>query len=526
MPTRLARSFASLPLVLLLASCAHAPSVPPARPVPSPPLVHLPPPQPDDSAYLRLRHLPRLTQWLGLSLPFVDVVAQSFRPDEPVVLLVQKLVPGGDLSTAPAALWVPAPPSEALVQALSGAGAVRTVGEGSHASLEVLRNDPTLTPLPDGRSPLQALAAAASMSDDAELYLNVAALLAGQEKPLAKLLDQMQAQARASTLPPERRLAAAYVGEALTWAETLRSAALALTAPPRPEIDLLLTQNPTTGATPKPGEALSLPDLAPYLPVGPSGGDGVRLEYCTAHLDELLRWVAVGLTPLLDQHPESATELRQLLDALGRAPGRVHLALAGDFGAKDFGQTGILLGERTAKTGAEQRVTIARVVALLVSPALQEAWRGLGFQLHVAATHDARKVAGWPVDEYVFRVDRADKSATPAGVVGQPLRLEVLRVGAYLLYAFHAPEGTVDRMAAALLARKPLSTPLQARADHPAGARFYADLDLVRLRGALSGVVSEQQLVPITRALPLVTVDGTSEGDTTQLRLRAPQAAH
>ncbi len=238
----------------------------------------------------------------------------------------------------------------------------------------------------------------------------------------------------------------------------------------------------------RPGEKgpIAAPNLAQFLPPG-----DINLVWNSRDLQRLVDFYMRLYGPMLEEQPQLRTAIQGLVDEWMKIGRKSEMAASFSVGGERlFRMHGIARVDSPAAMLALGRKT----AAMFGQGPLHDAYKRLGIDLQIAAKQGVRKLQGWPVDRYEYKLAGGDSSQAAGGATANAQLLsklngtsyEVAQIGPYIVYALNAP---LDPVVSALF-KGPgsgSSTAASAMATFPPGGTLYADVNLSSL---LKGVAS------------------------------------
>jgi len=356
---------------------------------------------------------------------------------------------------------------------------------------------------------------------DALLYLHIDAVLSKYAPVLRQGIRAMQPLLTMSALrqpgsPSPASTMAMFEGM-VSSLESLRAAAVGV-RPYEGGVELsALVQEKQSKATEK--GALAAPNLVQFLPAG-----DVKLVWNSRDIQRIVDFYMRLYGPMLDERPQLRTLVQGMLDDWLKIGRKLETAASLSIGGDAiFRAYGLMRVDNPAAMLALGH----KMAGMMQQGLLHDAYLQLGVNLQVAVKRGARKVQGWPVDRYEYKVELTPAAQnSPAKPVWEKLNrmgYEVAQIGPYLVYTFNAPvEEVVKELFKGPVANRP---GLQALAAYPAGGSFYADVNFSSLlKGVASLMPAEAaaripSLPPESGSLLLFGYDG---GDVGYYKARLP----
>jgi hypothetical protein len=232
---------------------------------------------------------------------------------------------------------------------------------------------------------------------------------------------------------------------------------------------------------------------------------------------------------MLDEKPEIKTVVMGMVDEWVKAARHTETAVSMTVGGdRAFSGHGLMRVDNPAAILALGR----RIAGLFQQGPIHDAYKRMGVEMQIIGKPGVRKVHGWPVDRYEYKITVAPQISDPAvkrmweKLAG--MTYEVAQVGPYLVYGVNA---SVDEIVRALFApstAKSATGPargLQATTAFPAGGSFYADVNVAALLRGFRSLLPEgaatrvPELPAESGTLMLFGYDG---GDVSYYKARLP----
>jgi len=519
------RLLTALTLPLVFAG-ACSPQSPPSLPMPEvKPLTVPMPAAPGDASlfgYLKLRDLGQTLNLFGG--PLVGMAyglnLAEVQPGKPAALYLWDPAGVRSPQTLPAAALLPVPPDGAVagrLKTMFESVETEAAGEGTLAAMNTAAAERS-------RAQRQALSDIlnAPVPFDALLYLNAATILDTYMPVLQQgvaalepILTQAAAQRRDSMSP---KATIGMFQKFLSAAAGLKAVAVGL----KPYDGGLEASVMVQDKQPSQGGPVAAPDLGALLPPA-----DLRIVWNNPDVKRTLDFYMGAYGPMLDEKPGLRAQVQALVDEWLKASRRLDSATALQLGGeRAFSGQGIMRVDNPAAM-----LPIAhKVVQLFNQGPVHDAYKSLGVDLQIAAQPKARKLRGWTVDRFEYRVKLGPELTDPT-VKSFWERLngtvyEVARIGPYLVFATNASIDTlVNGMFSGAGPAGKGRSPLKATAVFPPGGTLYVDLNVPGLLSGLKSLMPAHlsQRVPTLPPQPEpVTLFGYDSGETGYYKLRLP----
>lgn len=510
-------------LAFVLAGCG--PKKPPAVPLSAvkPLDMPLPPPPADPGlfAYAKVSNLAKLLTLGGASTQDM-LLSQGVAPTEiaqnkPALLFLWDPERLDAPMALPIASLLPVPPTGAAV------GRLKDMADS--LSAEAL-GDYTLLGLNQGavaraRGQKEALLQLASASTpfDGLLQLQTATMLA-KYGPVVKqgvraLSPMLSLAALRNPGGPSGPAQVQTLEALLGYLERLQSVAVGVQILPGGVEVSSLFQYKQGGA----GGPIAAPDLAQFLPPG-----DVRLAFSSRDVKALTDLYLLLYGPMMNELPELKSLTLTLVEDWLKMSKTVDAALSLRFGDKHSLQAfGIV---RPDNAQAALGVVRRGMQQQQQSPPTT-VYQSMGLKVQLTGQQSLRKVRGWAVDHYEYKLGPTSGTTEGAGLALEQLgavSYEVCQVGPYLVYALNTP---IDELVATLFAGPggAGTTKMKAMTHFPAGGMLYADVDLgTVLEGVRKFLPADlkRSLPAVARNIGQVTLFGYDSGGVTMYKARLP----
>ncbi len=328
---------------------------------------------------------------------------------------------------------------------------------------------------------------AADTPFDALLYLHIDAMMAKYAPVLRQGIRAMMPMLALSTVrQPGAPSAASTVAMLEGLVSSLESVrAVAVGARPYDggvELSALVQDKAARAGE---GGPLAAPNLAQFLPPG-----DVNVVWNSRDLQRLVDFYMRLYGPMLDEQPQLRTVIQGLVDEWMKIGRKSEMAFSFSVGGeRAFRMHGIVRVDNPAAFMALGRKT----ATMFGQGPLHDAYKRLGIELQINGKQGARKLQGWPIDHYDYKIATGTPGQGPGQAVNGQLfaklngaSYEVAQVGPYILYAMNAP---IDPVVTALFKGQSAgtSTGASAMAAFPPGGTMYADVNVSSL---LKGITS------------------------------------
>lgn len=542
-------SFRALPAICMSASVAFAllttqvgcgPRQPPKLPVPAVkavpvPMPAAPPPSPAPLfAYLKIRDLGRVMNLfggeatLGMMAQAQGINLGEITPGQPLSLFLWDPDRVDTPFALPLAGLFPVPAEGTIAARLTRMneslkadawGTTTLIGMNSDAVDRAREQKDALLGLSGAATPFDAL-----------LYVHTDAIVAKYAPVLRQGIRAMQPvlTMTAGHQPgaPSPQSTMAMLEGVVSSLEQQRAAALGVsTYDGGVEVSTLIQEKPRAGNSTGEKGPIAAANLAQFLPPG-----DLRLVWNSRDIRRYIDFYLRVYGPILDERPELKTVVMNLVDqwvkVAQHTDSAMSFALGGD---KIVTGHGILRVDNAAGALALTR----SMVGLLQGGPVHDLYSRMGVDFQVVGKQAVRKIYGWPVDRYEYKIAVAQQVTEPTvrhlweRLNG--MSYEVAQVGPYMLYSLN---GSVDGLARSMFSvgAKPAdgtSPPpiLQAMASFPAGGSFYADVNvssLLRSMRALLPEASRARLPELPPESGLLTLFGYDGGDVGYYKMRVP----
>lgn len=517
-----------LPVALALSSAllgsACAPKNPPALPVSEAKPIVVPMPAPPQDAtlfgYLKLRDARQTVELFGGPMLTAGAAQQG--------LNLTELQQG-----RPAAVFAWDPQGADAPQAVPAVALLPMPAQGTLAArLKLLAATAELEPFPDGTMASMNPAVAdraragreglvqvlnAPLPFDGLLYLNAAAILNRYLPTLRGGLHAMEplltaAAAQRKDAPSPKSIIGTLDG-LFNSLEGLR--AVAVGAKPYDggiEISTLVQAQPWQAGGPVPA-----PDLAQFLPLG-----DVRLVWNSRDIKRLVDFFMAIYGPMLDEKPGVRAQVMPLIDEWLKAGRRMDSAMSMSFGGeRGFRGHGLMRVDNAAAAFA----LVGKSVQLFQAGPVHDAYKSMGVDLQIVRQAKTRKLFGWPVDRYEYRLTMSAQMPDPAmAAVWNKLSnmtYEVAQIGPYVAYALN---GSLDEIVKPLFVGKG-PNPMKATAAFPPGGHFYVDCNVASLLAGFKSMLpppTAERLPDLPPQTDPVLLFGYDSGETGYYKLRVP----
>jgi hypothetical protein len=268
---------------------------------------------------------------------------------------------------------------------------------------------------------------------------------------------------------------------------------------------------------PGPGGPIAAPDLAQFLPPA-----DLRVVWNSRDLRRLVDFYLRIYGQMLDEVPGLRPQVQALIDEWLKATKGMDSAMAWSFGGdKTFRGQGIMRVDNPAAVQA----LMQKAVQLFNQGPVHDVYKGMGIDLQIVQKPKVRKLRGFFVDRYEYRLQLGQELTDPTvRLVWEKLGgmvYEVARIGPYLVYAMN---GSIDAVVNSLFTGKG-ENPMKALSAFPAGGHLYVEANLP---GLLSGMKSllppaAADRIPTLPPQPEpVSLFGYDSGETGYYKLRLP----
>jgi hypothetical protein len=275
----------------------------------------------------------------------------------------------------------------------------------------------------------------------------------------------------------------------------------------------------------RPGEKgpIAAPNLLQFLPPG-----DVNLVWNSRDLQRIVDFYMRLYGPMLDEQPQLRTIITGLVDEWMKIGRKSEMAITMSLGGeRAFRLQGILRVDNPAALVALGRKT----ATMFATGPLHDAYKRLGVDMQISSKQGVRKVQGWPVDRYEYKLVMPDaRQGQPTAMNRQIFEklggasYEMAQVGPYILYAMNAP---LDPVVASLFKGpgKASISPSTALAAFPPGGTLYADVNVSSLLKGLASLMPPEaaarmpSLPPEVGALSFFGYDG---GEVSYYKTRIP----
>lgn len=278
----------------------------------------------------------------------------------------------------------------------------------------------------------------------------------------------------------------------------------------------------------RPGEKgpIAAPNLMQFLPAG-----DVNVVWNSRDVQRIVDFYMRLYGPILDEQPQLRTAIQGLVDEWMKIGRKSEMAASISLGGERlFRMQGLLRVDNPAALLALGRKT----AGMFGQGPLHDAYKRLGVELQISTKQGVRKVQGWPVDRYEYKLGGpATTQATQAASAGLNRQLldklggasyEVAQIGPYIVYAMNAP---IDPVVTALF-KGPSSAPGapgSAQVAFPPGGTLYADVNLSSLLKGAASLLPPEAAARIPSLPPEVgtlTFFGYDGGDVSYYKTRIP----
>jgi hypothetical protein len=510
-----------LPSVWLL-GCG--PKSPPTVAVPTPLALTVPMPAPPKDptlfGYLKLRDVKGLVETFGGPSLTAAAAAQGvnlgeLQAGQPAALFVWDPGAARAPQELPAVALLPVAADGTLAGRLKGLGEAVQVERFAGGSLAVMNSD--ALGRAHGQQAVLAELLQAPLQFDGLLYLNAAPIVDKYLPVLRQGIAQMEPMlTMAASMRKDAPSPKATLGMLEAFAASLEPLrAVALGAKPYDggvELSAMVEQRQAG-----PGGPLAAPDLAQFLPAA-----DLRLVWNSRDLRRFVDFYLRAYGPLLDEKPAVKAQLLPLIDDWLKSSQRIDSATAISLGGERLLS---LHGLVRVDSPAALLKLADRVAQLLSAGPIHDAYKGLGVDLQVVHSAKVRKLSGWPVDRFQYKVQlSAEQQNSPAAAIWQKLgglSYEVVQVGPYVAYALN---GSLDEVVASLFRGKGPS-PLRALTAFPPGGHLYLDCNVASLMAGIKSLLPPPlgERFPTLAAQPdPLMLFGYDSGQTGYYKLRLP----
>jgi hypothetical protein len=519
---RLALSITLLGTTLLQGACA--PKAPPTLPNSDAKslVVPMPPPPKDASlfGYLKIRDVKQTMDLAGGAMLNVAAASKGINLAEieagkPAAFFFWD--PGGASSpqTVPAAALLPLPAQGELVTRLKDLAQsveVEAVGDGTMAAMNAEVAAKARTERPGLLEILNA-----PILFDGLLYINSATILDKYLPVMRQGLHNLEPLLAAAAVQrkdaPSPKATLGMLESFLGSMESLR--AVAIGAKPYDgglEISTLVQQR-----QPEPGGPIAAPDLAQFLPPA-----DLRVVWNIREVKKTLDFYLRTYGPLLDEKPGLRAQVQALADELSTTCQHMDSAIGFKLGGeRGFSSQGLM---RVDNPAAFLKI-IAKIVPLFNEGPIHDSYKSMGIDLQIVHTPNTRKLKGWPVERYQYRVTLGPEVTEPSlkliweKIAGSTY--EVAQIGPYVAFASNS---SLEELVNSLFTGKG-SSPMKATTVFPAGGHLYVDLNLPSMFAGLKSMLPEplaQKMPTLPAGMDPVLLFGYDSGETGYYKLRLP----
>lgn len=523
------RSSSALALALassLTLAGACAPKNPPAIATVEPKTLTVPmPPPPRDASmfgYLKIRDLKATIDVFGESailgpLAARGVTLSEVQAGKPAALYLWD--PG--IATSPAAMPVvallPVPADGSLISGMKAAASTMALriepsGEGTLAAM----NDGVAEQAKAQAPALQEILTA-QLPFDGILYLNAATILDKYLPMLRQSMRQVEpmlamAAAQRKDAPNPKSILG-MMEQMLGALETVRAVAVGV----KPydggiELSTMVQDRKPSQAAP-----VAAADLASFLPPA-----DIRLVWNSRDLKPTLDFYLNMYGPMFDEKPGLRGQVQGLADEWMQASRRMESAASFQLGGeRGFRGHGLLRVDNPAGVLTVMRKTLG----LFNQGAIHELYKGMGIDFQITHKQRVRKIKGWPVDRFDYRLtvspELAQQQSRALWDKLSGTSYEVAQIGPYIVYATNA---SIDEVVSALFTGKG-AHPMKSTTVFPPGGGLYLDANMPAVLAGLKQLSPPNvaDRLPDLPPLPdLVTMYKYDGGESSLYKLRIP----
>ncbi len=506
------------------AGCRPA-NPPPLAVVEAQPLkIPMPPPPGDESlfAYLKIRDVQQVLDWFGGSTVRALAATKGLNLSEvqlgkPAALFVWDPDSAQSPQTMPAVALLPVPAQGTLatrMKAMADSIQVETLGEEALVALNsavaerAQTQKPALQAILDAQDPFDGL-----------LYLHCAAIFDKYMPALRERLQRLEpvlaAAQRQEAANPQT--ATAMLENLLTSLQRLRAIAVGL----KPYAGGFEVSTLVQNRQPELGGPIAAPDLAQFLPSG-----DLRVIWNSRDIKRFIDFYMHLFGPMLDEKPALRTQISTLAADWLLASRHIDMAMSVQFAAgRGYSSQGLARVEHPAAILAVWKKTIL----LFHEGPVHDMYQRMGVNLQVLHKPRVRKIKGWAVDRYEYRVtvgpEVTDSSARAIWEKLSGNVYEMAQVGPYLAFASNR---SMDELVYSLLAGPSSgrgAPRMRALSMFPPGGHLYMDVNVPGLLAGLKALLpaSMAAKVPVLPPqLEPLTAFGYDGGETGYYKLRLP----
>jgi hypothetical protein len=516
----------ALALSLTFFAGACAPKNPPAIATVEPKTLTVPMPLPpkDTSmfAYLKIRDLKATIDVFGAPAVMAPLMQRGGDPKEvqagkPAAFYLWD--PGSVTSPAamPIVALLPVPTDGTLIAGLKTWAAtvqlhIEPSGEGTLAAMNAVAADhakaeaPALQDILTAQLPFEGL-----------LYLNASTIL---DKYLPVLRQSMRgfepmlamAAAQRKDAPNPKSIVG-MMEQMLGALENVRAVAVGV----KPYDGGIELSTMVQDRQPGQGGPVPAADLASFLPPA-----DIRLAWNSRDLKPTIDFYLRMYGPMLDEKPGLRAQVQGLIDEWMKASRRMESAASFQIGGeKGFRGHGLMRVDNPAGVMAVMRKTLG----LFNQGAIHDLYKTMGIDFQIVHKPKVRKLKGWAVDRYEYRLAASPESEPPATrAIWDKLNgttYEVAQIGPFLVYATN---GTIDEVVSALFTGKG-PHPMKSTTVFPPGGGIYLDANIPALIAGIRQLAPPNvaDRLPYLPPLPdLVTLYSYDAGETSLYKLRLP----
>lgn len=505
---------------------ACAPKNPPAIATVEPKTLIVPmPAPPQDSSlfgYLKIRDLKATIDIFGESailgpLAARGVTLSEVQPGKPAALYLWD--PGNVSSPAamPVVALLPVPAESSLIAGLKAAAAtvalhVEPSGEGTLAAM----NDGVAEQAKAQVTALQDILTA-QLPFEGILYLNAATILdkylpilRGSMRSVEPMLALAAAQRKDA---PNPKSILGMMEQMLGALETVRAVAVGV----KPYDGGIELSTMVQDRQPSQGGPVAAADLASFLP--PSD---IRLTWNSRDLKRTLDFYLNMYGPMFDEKPGLRGQIQGLADEWMKASRRMESAASFQLGGeKGFRGYGLLRVDNPAVVLSVMRKTLG----LFNQGAIHDLYKGMGIDFQITHKQRVRKIKGWPVDRYDYRLivspELAQQQSRALWDKLSGTSYEVAQIGPFIVYGTNS---SIDEVVNALFTGKG-AHPMKSTTVFPPGGGLYLDVNVPAVLAGFKQLsppnVAERlpDLPPLPDLVTLYSYDG---GETSMYKLRIP----
>lgn len=522
-----ASSGLALPLAFVSAlSGACAPKNPPAIATVEPKMLTVPmPPPPKDASlfgYLKIRDLRATIDIFGEAailgpLAARGVTLSEVQAGKPAALYLWD--PGS--ATSPAAMPVvallPVPSDGSLISGVKAAASTMALriepsGEGTLAAM----NDGVAEQAKAQASALQEILTA-QLPFEGILYLNAATIADKYLPVLRNSMRQIEPMLALAAVQrkdaPNPKSIVGMMEQMLGALETVRAVAIGV----KPYDGGIELSTMVQDRQASPGGPVAAADLASFLPPA-----DIRLVWNSRDLKPTLDFYLNMYGPMFDEKPGLRGQVQGLADEWMKASR--HLESAASFqlgGEKGFRGHGLLRVDNPVAVLSVMRKTLN----LFNQGAIHDLYKGMGIDFQVTHKQRVRKIKGWSVDRYDYRLTVSPELAQQQSrAIWDKLSgtsYEVAQIGPFIVYGTNT---SIDEVVHALFTGKG-AHPMKSTTVFPPGGGLYLDANMPAVIAGLKQLsppnVAER--LPDLPPLPdLVTMYKYDGGETSLYKLRVP----